>query len=276
MSTKCSLMNNKSINIFKKQKNNNPKILKINNTNIKNQTSDSVTTMMETFSSYTEEDEMNLFSDYFFKEKFKTFEEYPQEKISKNYIIHKWYILINVIIALLHMRNFKIKKLSSKDLKQHFHKKEKNRKEIFNNKESKEINDSTNDEHMKYIFDQIKLFQIIEYGYDKYKNEIIDLIKKNNFINDKNYENCTPLYIACINGFENIAKILIDNGADYLLLNINQESVLDISVRWNYYQLTKFLLFYCKWPSQYINNASKLIHNQEIKKLFVNYKKIQK
>ena len=94
---------------------------------------------------------------------------------------------------------------------------------------------------MSYILDQIKLFQLIKYGSDKYEEEIIKLLKKNNFVNDLNYENYTPLYVAYLNGYDKIAKILIDNGADYLILNVNNESILDISVRWNYYKLTNFL-----------------------------------
>jgi hypothetical protein len=134
-------------------------------------------------------------------------------------------------------------------------------------------NNINKDIEMNYILDQIKLFQLIRFGIDKYEKDIIELLKKHNFVNDKNYENLTPLYIASINGNEKMVKLLIDHGANYLLLDVNNESILDISVRWNYYKLTKFLLINCKWPINYIKNAYHLIQNKEIRKLFVKYKK---
>ena len=238
-------------------------------------TFESNTTRLDTITSETEEDDMDVFIANFLKDKYKILNEYPKDNLNnKNNIINKWKVLINVIIVIIRMKKIKIKKLSSSNISEIFNKK----MPIQNKNKFKNsiIEEKEKDKEMSYILDQIKLFQLVKYGYDKYEEDIIKLLKKNNFVNDTNYENHTPLYEACLNGYDKIAKILIDNGADYLNLNVNNESVLDISVRWNYYNLTNFLLFYCNWPKQYIKNACKLIQNKEIKNLFDKYKKLKK
>ena len=237
-------------------------------------TLESNTTRLDTITSEIEEDDMDIFVGNFLKDKYKILNDYPNESLNHNAIIHKWYVLINVMIAIFKMRKFNIKNLSLSNLNEIF-----NKKKVIQNKnkfKNSIIEEKEKDKDMSYILDQIKLFQLITYGYDKYEDEIINLLKKNNFVNDLNYENYSPLYVACLNGYEKIAKILIDNGADYLILNVNNESILDISVRWNYYKLTNFLLFNCNWPEQYIKNSYKLIQNKDMKKLFVNYKNLKK
>ena len=243
---------------------------------LKFMTSDTEVTRLETQRSESNEDEID-FIERFFKNKFFALEQNPKDESlidHKNIIIHKWYILINVFIVILHFQKIQVKRLSISNFSEIFKKKEiKEIKDNNLNNLTNENNSNKEDKGMNYILDQVKLFQIIKCGFDSYEKEIIDLIKKNNFVNVPNYEDHTPLFLTCLHGYENIAKILIDNGANYLLLNSNNESVLDVSVRWNYYNLTKFLLFYCKWPYSYIKNAYKYIKNKEIKKLFRNYKK---
>ena len=253
-------------------------LLSVSNPMSKFPTYDSITTMLETNRSEDENEEI-IFIENFFKEKYKIFNEYPDESFSNNKIIHKWYVLINVFIAIIHMSKIKLQKLSTSNfselLKGKLNKKRNCIKEKNNisNNSLLTSNNINKDIEMNYILDQIKLFQLIRFGIDKYEKDIIDLLKKHNFVNDKNYENLTPLYIASINGNEKMVKLLIDHGANYLLLDVNNESILDISVRWNYYKLTNFLLLHCKWPINYIKNAYRLIQNKDIRKLFIKYKK---
>ena len=254
------------------------KLLSVSNPMSKFPTYDSITTMLETNRSEDENEEI-IFIENFFKEKYKIFNEYPDESFSNNKIIHKWYVLINVFIAIIHMSKIKLQKLSTSNfselLKGKLNKKRNCIKEKNNisNNSLLTSNNINKDIEMNYILDQIKLFQLIRFGIDKYEKDIIDLLKKHNFVNDKNYENLTPLYLACINGNEKMVKLLIDNGANYLLLDVNNESILDISVRWNYYKLIKFLLINCKWPINYIKNAYRLVQNKDIRTLFAKYKK---
>ena len=254
------------------------KLLSVSNPMSKFPTYDSITTMLETNRSEDENEEI-IFIENFFKEKYKIFNEYPDESFSNNKIIHKWYVLINVFIAIIHMSKIKLQKLSTSNfselLKGKLNKKRNCIKEKNNisNNSLLTSNNINKDIEMNYILDQIKLFQLIRFGIDKYEKDIIDLLKKHNFVNDKNYENLTPLYLACINGNEKMVKLLIDNGANYLLLDVNNESILDISVRWNYYKLIKFLLINCKWPNNYIKNAYRLVQNKDIRTLFAKYKK---
>ena len=254
------------------------KLLSVSNPMSKFPTYESITTMLETNSSDNENEEI-IFIENFFKEKYRSFTEYPIESVSYNKIIHKWYVLINVFIAIIHLRKFQIQKLTTSNFSEIFKGKlNKTRncikeKTNISNNSLLTSNNINKDLEMNYILDQIKLFQLIRFGIDKYEKDIIDLLKKHNFVNDKNYENLTPLYLACINGNEKMVKLLIDNGANYLLLDVNNESILDISVRWNYYKLIKFLLINCKWPINYIKNAYRLVQNKDIRTLFAKYKK---
>ena len=254
------------------------KLLSVSNPMSKFPTYDSITTMLETNRSEDENEEI-IFIENFFKEKYKIFNEYPDESFSNNKIIHKWYVLINVFIVIINMRKIEIKKLTTSNLSEIFQEKVKKKincikdKKDNSNKITLKHDNIIKDLEMNYVLDQIKLFQLIRFGIDKYEKDIIELLKKHNFVNDKNYENLTPLYVACINGNEKMVKLLIDYDANYLLLDVNNESILDISVRWNYYKLTNFLLLHCKWPINYIKNAYRLIQNKDIRKLFIKYKK---
>lgn len=185
----------------------------------------------------------------------------------------KWNVLINAVITVKNLRKFKTQVLSIENFDSVFDPLKKEKK--LTERSQKIINkDSEKDPQMDYIMDQIQLFQLIEFGYDKHEDKIKELIKKHNFVNDINYEKRTPLYEACLNGYPTIAKILIDNGADPLKLSCENESVLDVAVRMNYVKLTKFLLdYYTKWPSHYIYKAKSLTSNSEIKRFILRYEK---
>ena len=185
----------------------------------------------------------------------------------------KWNVLINAVITVKNLRKFKTQVLSIENFDSVFDPLKKEKK--LTERSQKIINkDSEKDPQMDYIMDQIQLFQLIEFGYDKHEDKIKELIKKHNFVNDINYEKRTPLYEACLNGYPTIAKILIDNGADPLKLSCENESVLDVAVRMNYVNLVEFLLeYYSKWPINYLQKAKSLIVNSEINKIFRKYER---
>ena len=187
------------------------------------------------------------FEENFFKEKKNLFKTLSNNSLTDNSIsiIKKWYVLINVTFALIRMRNIKIQRISTEMIdKLAFEKSGMNT--TAQKKENKvDKSSSVNNQPLDYITAQIKLFQYIENGLDKYENEIIQILKRNKFINDFNYENQTPIYASCLNGHVKMTKILIDNGADYLkLYDKDQESILDVAVRFNYVSLVEFLLKY--------------------------------
>jgi hypothetical protein len=80
------------------------------------------------------------------------------------------------------------------------------------------------------ITTQMLLFELISSGLDENLDKIIRIVKKDPkrnlfpesekhqfFINQKNYEGFTPLYIACLNGHVKFAEVLIKYGADHLM-----------------------------------------------------------
>jgi len=125
-------------------------------------------------------------------------------------------------------------------------------------------NDEENEE-LSFIYRQTKLFELIKSGKDSNLKKIGDLISKDPnkylydsskkelfFINKKNFEFITPLYVATLNGHLNVVKILIENGADHLG-KIGKDSegefVLQTSIRW---KLSKIIEFYLdlEWPKK--------------------------
>ena len=184
--------------------------------------------------------------------------------IHQKKIIHKWYKIINCLIIIINFKKIKTQPLTFKSFNLMMNQR--------NNKNKEKISNSK----FCYVKDQIKLFQLIEYGYDKHLNEIEELLKKNKFVNDPNYEKITPLFAACINGYSDIAKVIIDNGGNYLKINSDGDSILDVAVRFNYIKLVKFLLNYCKWPQNYINKSKSYIQNKTIEKNFKLYEKKNK
>ena len=79
----------------------------------KSLTFESNTTRLDTITSETEEDDMDVFIANFLKDKYKILNEYPKDNLNnKNNIINKWKVLINVIIVIIRMKKIKIKNLS--------------------------------------------------------------------------------------------------------------------------------------------------------------------
>ena len=165
----------------------------------------------------------------------------------------KWSILINVTYAIIKMRKFKIERISTEMVDQFFQSNAKASKSIpplDTNKDSSIRNDNP----MDYITEQIKLFQYIENGVCD-EEQIKKILKIPKIINDTNYEGATPLYAACANGHVNIAKILIENGADHLKKNKENETCLEAAARFNYVALIEYLLKACKWPEKIVINS---------------------
>jgi hypothetical protein len=133
-----------------------------------------------------------------------------------------------------------------------------------------------NPNDLKEVTKQVTLFQYVKYGREKDIPEILKIIKSDTrkntfdqtnkankpyfFINQKNYEGLTLLYVACLNGHVNMSKILLDNGADHLQKcggGNEAQSVLDAAVRWGHQKLVEFLLVNCKWPTDYLKSSLK-------------------
>ena len=166
----------------------------------------------------------------------------------------QWTLLYNVARFLTNLKHIKTQRLSSEGLEICLS--QLNNKNGSNLHKKNETKDSSRWLPINYITDQMKLFHYINNGLDQYESEIIDIINKHKFINDFNYEKKTPLYAACLNGFINITKILLNNGANWLqLYNNNEESVLDVATRMNYVLLVKFLLESKTWPIDYVKRA---------------------
>lgn len=221
------------------------------------------------------------FEDHFLKDKKNLFKTVTFSSLSQKDLINKkWKLLLNVTKTIIRLRSIKIQRLSTEMIDKLEIRKGSNGIPLSSKREKRE--NTNTQKPLDYITDQIRLFQYIENGFDQYENEIVDILRKNKFINDVNYENQTPIYASCVNGHVKMTKILIDNGADYLKLYDNdKESILDVAVRFNYVSLVKFLLNSCKWPNQYIKRSMKLIDethsNKAISKLFKEYnKKIKK
>ena len=196
--------------------------------------------------------------------------------IHQKKIIHKWYKIINCLIIIINFKKIKTQPLTFKSFNLMMNQRNIKNKEKISNYSNKNSLNETDNSKFCYVKDQIKLFQLIEYGYDKHLNEIEELLKKNKFVNDQNYEKITPLFAACINGYSDIAKVIIDNGGNYLKINSDGDSILDVAVRFNYIKLVKFLLNYCKWPQNYINKSKSYIQNKTIEKNFKLYEKKNK
>jgi len=108
-------------------------------------------------------------------------------------IIHKWYKIINCLIIIINIKKIKTQPLTLKSFNlmiEQLKKSKNNNKNIDKNIKDSIINSSNEkfkDENSKfyYIKDQIKLFQLIEYGYDKYLKEIEDLLKKTDLLTNQ-------------------------------------------------------------------------------------------
>lgn len=86
-------------------------------------------------------------------------------------------------------------------------------------------------EHLDQIAKQTLFFENLKSGREEQYENIMNNIKNDPnrfihagkketfFVNKKNAEGFTPLYIVTLNGHYNLVKTLIENGADHLIKN---------------------------------------------------------
>jgi len=77
------------------------------------------------------------------------------------------------------------------------------------------------------------------------------------FVNKKNSDGLTPLYVVIINGHLKLVKVLIEHGADHLIKTgkDNDESILELSIRWKMVKIFEYLLNELTWPKEYLEKA---------------------
>ena len=167
-----------------------------------------------------------------------------------------WGIILNTIFLINRMKNVQVKRIKTNDLEEHYEKwflkqeidKTVSLKSNFTFQCLKESKTGLvipsnfpkqyklkNDEELiqlEFFAKQIKFFEYLSSGEDENFDEINELVnndpnkymfdssqKNKFFVNQKNIEFVSPLYVATINGHLKIVKFLCDNGADILMKN---------------------------------------------------------
>ena len=195
---------------------------------------------------------------------------------SNNENIKKWYLLINVISTLIRLSKIKTQQINLDSIddylpmnKQHNDKVKVNKVNCYQNKSHSNSNSTASLAPLEIIKDQLELFYYLSNGLEKNEKEIIKILNERYFINERGYGGNTPLYVACSNGHWKLAKLLLDKGADHLLLCglEEEESVLDVAVRLNYINVVEGLLKHCKWPERYIKQSLAIARDQNNKRM---------
>lgn len=178
----------------------------------------------------------------------------------------KWRVILNVMKALSNMRNFNTNDVKSiSDLDQRFN--------LWLKEQPKALKLSSDNpkDTMDLVLRQFKLFDYVASGLDSNIEKIKKILKSDPklnifddkeayFVNQKNYEGHTSLYVACLHGHLKIVQVLLENKADHLILcggEDDKESVLDTSIRWGHLKLVEYLLDNLKWPQDYLKSALK-------------------
>mmetsp|Transcript_5241 Transcript_5241/g.4832 ORF Transcript_5241/g.4832 Transcript_5241/m.4832 type:complete len:161 (+) Transcript_5241:1521-2003(+) len=90
---------------------------------------------------------------------------------------------------------------------------------------------------------------------------------KYHIVNRPNSLKQTPLYVAAKHGHLDMVKFLLSRGANPHILSfvssMEQESVLEVSARWNHLQIVEHLLTVVDWTRQELKQALKSILNQQ-------------
>jgi len=186
----------------------------------------------------------------------------------------KWGVLVNVALFINSMRTYFIKRIYTiKELDQEtelFQKTWKNG--ITSKKKTNNLYKVIADralEELDFIKKQTEFFEEVATG------ENFDIIKKaiNNdaskfvstdkneyFINKKNPDGLTALYLATVCGHLEIVKLLIENDGNQLIKcgDGEGESILDAAVRWDMMRLVDYFLYFLEWPKIYLENSYKL------------------
>jgi len=141
-------------------------------------------------------------------------------------------------------------------------------------KKAQNINPQGTTENLQMITNKMRFFEFVSSGKDENTEKIIHYLKhdpnrnlydkdqrQNYFVNQKNYEGSTALYVSCLNGFITITDVLLQWDGDPFIKCGNkneEESILDVSVRWGHIKLIEYLLHVIQWPFDYLKEATKV------------------
>ena len=176
------------------------------------------------------------------------------KKIIKKKSTTNWNIILNAVSLILKMKHIQVKRIKTNELESHYDKwvlyKKLSQNITF--KDNFTIKNSPtkitlipfiftkqykiyNDEEMtqlEYIAKQTRFFSCIASGTEEYFHIISEIVKNDPnkyifnysqkhkyFINQKDENFITALYVATINGHLKIVKFLCENGADHLIKN---------------------------------------------------------
>ena len=223
---------------------------------------------------------------------------------NNNENIKKWYLLINVISTLIRLSKIKTQQINLDSIDDYLptSPSNKNINKQKKHKDKNNNNDNNNEGHLpkincylackthsksnssstaslgplEVVNDQLELFYYLSNGLEDKEKEIIKILNKRHFINERGYGGNTPLYVACSNGHWKLAKLLLDKGADHLLLCglEEEESVLDVAARLNYVNVVEGLLKQCKWPETFIKRSLAIVrehNNKGMEKIIKKY-----
>ena len=86
-----------------------------------------------------------------------------------------------------------------------------------------------------------------------------DIDSHYHILNRWNTHRQSPLYIAAKHGHLDMMTFILDKGADpkfpSLVSRIEQETILDVSVRWSHLHIVSFLLTRVRWTKDEIMSA---------------------
>lgn len=91
------------------------------------------------------------------------------------------------------------------------------------------------------------------------KKHMYDIDSRYHILNRWNTQRQSPLYLAAKHGHLDMMTFLLDIGADpkfpSLVSRIEQETILDVSVRWSHVHIVSFLLARVQWTKDEIMSA---------------------
>mmetsp|Transcript_1256 Transcript_1256/g.1291 ORF Transcript_1256/g.1291 Transcript_1256/m.1291 type:complete len:176 (-) Transcript_1256:7-534(-) len=103
------------------------------------------------------------------------------------------------------------------------------------------------------------------------KKHIWDRTSPQHLINKSNNSHQTPLYVASKNGHLKVLEMLLVEGADPKIRSWiddkQNESILQVAVRWSHLVVVEFLLESIRWDKKEIAEAIKTSHQQNNKSI---------
>ena len=108
--------------------------------------------------------------------------------------------------------------------------------------------------------DLVEIRSLIENHPSRYIRNSSD---SNSFLNKENFFGIRPLYEACRNGHKDTVLLLIELGANPKLIS-NGENCLQVTCRWNHFEILKILLSHAKWNENQLRVGMKETKNKFI------------